>query len=92
MPEGQYTCKSFKFNYINEELLKEIFNRDELLLHGIHTIYAPIEIAEDMYLYSFVENLGIFDLIEESISAIEVPMEELFFIIKSKNFNRLNIP
>ena len=71
-----FVTKFYKFPYLDKPELKKFFLADEIDKWGAFTLLVPVQEKTDILLLITVNNLSIFDRIEEELLGFEIdPVE-----------------
>jgi hypothetical protein len=67
-----FVTKFYKFPFVEKQVLKDFFLSDEIDKWGAFTLLVPTMDKKDILLLVTVNNLSIFDRIEDYLLAVEI--------------------
>jgi hypothetical protein len=71
-----FVTKFYKFPWVDKQVLKDFFLSDDIDKWGAFTLLVPLKEKKDILLLVTVNNLSIFDRIEEQFLGVEIdPVE-----------------
>jgi len=78
--------KFYKFSPVSNEKLKSIFNNENFNFYAGCNVYKNSNITTEMYVWVWTQKLEIFDLVEETLIAEEIGIEEIKKIEDDPNY------